>query len=178
MFGTGTSSVPRAGWITSCLWLATLLLFTTSCAEDPNKQIADKPIEIRTASDLREYLVGRWKTGPDELSGVVVTSDSLLIVDEDGELADSRYNEKIEFLDQSRLRFDVGIRIEDLTPADPSNEDRSMWSNDRGEYHESIEVVNILSPNRIRWWADPPEEWDTYRVDGRYTLHRAATGVN
>jgi len=135
---------------------------TLACSERSEyEKIANTPIESRTADDLQRFLTGRWKLGKDRLDGVVIREDSLLIVNELGEvISDDCHAGRIEFMEQSK----IDVRRTCLFLGDLQGKS--------GDYPA---VVKIHGPHRIGWWLDyEPSGWrDGY---GHPVLIRAEGG--
>jgi len=151
-----------------------------SCGQDEMKRIAEKPIEARSAEEIKRFLVGRWKLGENRLDGVYISRDSVRMINEKGSVVRGHpWGGKVGFMNQSKIRVKmntgrdtVGLEIAYKwdTLVSKSDESEAPYAKEVGD--EYVRVIKVISRDSIKWWiSEKSLNWGD--VDGEPILIRA-----
>lgn len=136
-------------------------LLSLSCGQDELERIAEKPIEARSADEIKTFLLGRWKLGKNRLDGVSISKDSIRIINDKGNVVRGHpWGGKVVFTNQSKIRVNMDSPKGDSTIHIDSfvqNLGESVSVSD-GEY---ITPIKVISRDSIEWWiSEEPSSWN------------------
>jgi len=131
-----------------------------SCGQDEMERIAEKPIEARSADEIRRFLIGRWKLGENRLDGVYISRDSIKIIDEQGRVDEGHpWGGEVKFMSQSRITVKQdSVDLKGLAHIDTQVEDMGKSVDSNNGYY--ITPIKVVSRDSIKWWvSEEPQNW-------------------